>query len=76
MLKIDLGPGESVRVGEATVTLEEKSGQRARLAFEADRSVPIRRVQQPSTDLRMAAEYGLSRERQDDSAGSQLLQRP
>lgn len=45
MLRLDLKPGESVRIGNiATITLEEKSGKTARVAFQADRSVPITRV--------------------------------
>jgi sRNA-binding carbon storage regulator CsrA len=45
MLRLDLKPGESVRIGTfATITLEEKSGKSARIAFHADRSVPITRV--------------------------------
>jgi hypothetical protein len=34
-----------VRIGDyAVITLEEKSGKAARIAFDADRSVPITRV--------------------------------
>lgn len=44
-LRLDLKPGESVRVGDAVITLEEKSGKAARIAFKADRSVPISKVQ-------------------------------
>jgi sRNA-binding carbon storage regulator CsrA len=45
-LRIDLKPGESVAIGDiATVTLEQKSGQIARLSFTADRSIPITRVE-------------------------------
>lgn len=44
-LRLDLKPGESVRIGDfAVITLEDKSGKTARIAFEADRSVPISRV--------------------------------
>lgn len=46
MLRIDLKPGESVRIGDnCVITLEEKSGKAARIAFQADRSVPIVKVQ-------------------------------
>jgi sRNA-binding carbon storage regulator CsrA len=46
MLRLDLKPGESVTIGDfATITLEEKSGKAARIAFEADRSIPIRKVE-------------------------------
>ncbi|KDR25957.1 carbon storage regulator [Caballeronia zhejiangensis] len=60
MLKIDLKPGESVEIGSGIiVTLEEKSGQLARLAFQAPKSVPIKRVQSASP-AQVAASYGLS----------------
>lgn len=44
MLKIELKVGESVRIGDAVVTLEDKSGRVARLAIDAPRSVPIQRT--------------------------------
>lgn len=45
MLKLELRPGESVKIGDvAIITLEDKSGKAARIAFQADRSVPITRV--------------------------------
>lgn len=45
-LYLDLRVGESVDIdnGRVVVTLHEKSGQRARLAFDADKSVHIERV--------------------------------
>lgn len=53
-LRLDLKPGESVKIGDyAVITLEDKSGKTARIAFEADRSVPISRVQKQSS----AADY-------------------
>lgn len=49
MLKIDLRPGESLTIGGmVVVTLEAKSGQLARLSFEADQTVTIRRVIEPA----------------------------
>lgn len=49
-LRLDLRPGDSVRIGDyAVVTLEDKSGKTARITFEADRSVPIERVPKPSS---------------------------
>lgn len=45
MLKIDLRPGEAITIGDAIVTLESKSGQVARLAVEADKSIPVRRLE-------------------------------
>lgn len=46
MLKLELKVGESVKIGDAVVTLEDKSGKVARLAIAADKSVPITRVNQ------------------------------
>lgn len=46
MLKLDLSSGESMCIGDdVVVTLEKKTGQVARPAFGADRSIPIRRVE-------------------------------
>lgn len=53
MLRLDLKPGESVKIGDGptavVITLEEKSGRNARVAFDADRSVKITRVKEGST---------------------------
>jgi sRNA-binding carbon storage regulator CsrA len=46
LLKIDLRVGESVKIGDTVITLEDKSGRIARLAIKAPQSVPITRVQQ------------------------------
>lgn len=60
MLKLDIKPGESIRIGDfAVITLEEKSGKTARLSIQADKSVPIRR-QETSTAAQLAAKSGLS----------------
>lgn len=52
MLRLDLKPGESVRIGEGAnsvvITLEEKSGKAARIAFQADRSVQISKIRHPA----------------------------
>ena len=61
MLKLDLKVGESVRVGDAIITLEEKSGKVARISFQADRSVPIKRVHHGRA-ASIAAETGLTGE--------------
>lgn len=61
MLRIELKPGESVRIGDdILVTLEEKSGQRARVAFSADRSIPIRKVKGGKGGSRLAATLGIT----------------
>lgn len=38
---VELKKGQSVRIGLATLTLEEKSGQRARLRVEAPKDVVV-----------------------------------
>lgn len=44
MLVVDLKVGETVRIGKATVTLEDKSGRNARLVIDASKDIPIERV--------------------------------
>lgn len=58
MLKLELRVGESVKIGSAVVTLEDKSGRIARLAIEADKSVPIQRVQ--ATTAAQLAKNGIA----------------
>ena len=63
MLKLELRPGESITIGTvATVTLEEKSGKIARLAIQADKSVPVSRVQSNSTAT-IASSVGITGKR-------------
>lgn len=45
MMHIELKIGESVKIGEAIVSLDDKSGRTARLSIDADKTVLIRRVQ-------------------------------
>jgi len=58
LLKLELRVGESVKIGDAVVTLEDKSGRIARLAIQADKSVPIHRVQ-PQTTASHLAKHGI-----------------
>ncbi|MDO8415494.1 MAG: carbon storage regulator [Agitococcus sp.] len=44
MMHIDLKPGELLRIGEAIVRIDQKSGQTIRLSIDADKSVPIKRL--------------------------------
>lgn len=44
MLYMDLKIGNSIKIGEAILTLKEKSGQKARLAIDADKSIEISHV--------------------------------
>lgn len=60
-LNIELRVGESVKIGDATITLAEKSGKNARLSIDAPKSVPIDRQPQSST-AQIAAKVGLSAE--------------
>lgn len=45
MLVLDVKVGDSIRIGDAVVTLVDKSGKVARLSIEASKDVPIKRVQ-------------------------------
>lgn len=54
---LEIKVGESIRIGAATITLEEKSGKNARLSIEADKSVPIQRIQ--STSMAQIAKSGI-----------------
>lgn len=59
-LKIDLRPGETIAIGDiAVITLEEKSGKIARIAIEADKSVPVHRMEKPTT-AQFAAQGGIT----------------
>lgn len=40
-LYLDLQVGDQIKIGESTVTLEEKSGRRARVCVDADKSLSI-----------------------------------
>jgi len=48
VLKMEVRVGESIRIGDATITLDDKSGKIARLSIEAPKTVPIQRVQTSS----------------------------
>lgn len=54
-LRIDLIPGERVTIGnDVVLTLEYKSGQRARLSFDAPRSVKIQKASNVPEVIKMA----------------------
>lgn len=44
MMHVDLKIGESIKIGEATLTLDDKSGKVVRLSIDADKKIPIQRV--------------------------------
>lgn len=62
MLRLDVAVGESVDIdnGRVVVTVERKSGQLARLSFEAARNIPIRRLAptEPQTAVRKLEPVG------------------
>lgn len=61
MLRIDLRPGEGVRVGDnVIVRLEQKSGNRARISVEADRSIAIEKLDESQRDTKHAAAFGIT----------------
>lgn len=58
-IKVDLRVGESLRIGDAVIVLEQKSGQLARLVIEADKSIPVRKESQPNASIQLIAKQGL-----------------
>ncbi len=58
-LSIDLKPGQKLQVGEATITLEQKSGQLARLVIDAPKSVAVKKLDSASPSMRLIAEQGI-----------------
>lgn len=60
MLNIELRPGEAIAIGDAVVRLESKTGQIARLSVQADKSIPVRRVNEQSSIAKMVAEQGIA----------------
>lgn len=57
-LTVDLKPGERLQIGDATVTLVQKSGQLARLVIDADKSIPVGKLPD-SAGIRLIAQQGL-----------------
>lgn len=59
-LRIDIKPGESIRIGDvAVITLEDKTGKLARLSIQADKQVKVSRVPSQST-AQLAASMGIT----------------
>lgn len=59
MISIDLKPGQKLQIGDAIVTLEQKSGQLARLVIDADKSIPVKKLVDESPSIRLIADRGL-----------------
>ena len=49
MMHVDMKIGESIKIGQATLTLDDKSGKMVRLSIHADRAIPIQRVKNEKT---------------------------
>ena len=50
MMHVDLKIGESIKIGQATLTLDDKSGKVVRLSIDADRAIPIQREKNEKTE--------------------------
>lgn len=50
MMHVDLKIGESIKIGEAILTLDDKSGKVVRLSIDADIAIPIQRVKNEKTE--------------------------
>lgn len=50
MMHVDLKIGESIKIGQATLTLDDKSGKVVRLSIDADRAISIQRVKNEKTE--------------------------
>jgi len=60
MLNIDLRPGESIQIGDfAVVTLVQKSGSKARLSVDADKSIGVDKLSNAATS-KVAATFGIN----------------
>ena len=49
MMHVDLKIGESIKIGEAILKLDDKSGKVVRLSIDADRAITIQRVKDEKT---------------------------
>lgn len=59
MLVLKIRIGESVKIGDfATVTLQERDGNTIKIAVDADKSIPVRRVS-ASSQAQLAGKMGL-----------------
>lgn len=57
MMHVDLKIGESIKIGEATLTLDDKSGKVVRLSIDADKTIPIQRVNNEKPNSLIAKGY-------------------
>lgn len=59
LMRIDLKPGEQLQIGDVIVTIEKKSGQFARLAVDAPRSTPVKKVAEEAPGIGLIAANGI-----------------
>lgn len=59
MLKIDLKPGQKLQIGDAVITLVQKSGQLASLVVDADKSIPVKKIAEEAPGINLIAERGI-----------------
>jgi hypothetical protein len=59
LMRIDLKPGEQLQIGDVTVTFEKKSGQSGRLAVDAPRSTPVKKVADEAPGIGLIAAKGI-----------------
>ena len=57
MMHVDLKVGESIKVGDAVLKLVIKSGQVVRLSIDADKTIPIQRVNNEKPNSLIAKDY-------------------
>lgn len=57
MMHVDLKIGESIKIGEATLTLDDKSGKVVRLSIDADIKIPIQRVNNEKPNSLIVKDY-------------------
>lgn len=54
MMKMNVKVGQTIRIGNVLITLEDKAGKVARLAIDADKDVAIERVE-PTSAAQLAS---------------------
>lgn len=57
MMHVDLKIGESIKIGEAILKLDDKSGKVVRLSIDADRAIPIQRVNNEKPNSLIVKDY-------------------
>jgi carbon storage regulator CsrA len=58
MLVLKIRIGESIKIGDVAITLMERDGNIIKIAVDADKSIPVRRVS-ASTQAQIAGKMGI-----------------